>query len=181
MDLLILPELKWASWTTISILSIYIYISNPIRFSPKLFIKTFNINYTNFFNIIKYVIIGLNLLFGILLYKKNPILLDFKLWFLIITIISSIVAYEFKSIEKIDDGTFNNPPHYLNKSIAPYILIILLLTYNFTTELNILSDFKLIYFILWMTALVNIILHTYLLFKLKNFSPCLYKLPKSWK
>lgn len=100
-------HIAWVSWICISILSLITYIQNPIRFSSKGFLEimSMKITYSYVFNKLKYIILILNLLLGLLLVSASPIFLKFKYWFIIITILSFIIIYEFKSypiIHKID-------------------------------------------------------------------------------
>ena len=176
----------WISWVCISILSLFTYIQNPIRFSSKGFLEimSMKITYSYVFNKLKYIILILNLLLGLLLVSVSPIFLKFKYWFIIISILSFIILYEYKSYPIIHDrktGGFNIPPSYIKKhNSIYYIIIILLLLYHFISNYKIPIQMKFKNIILWRAIIINLIIQIYLLIKDRNFSPCYYELPISW-
>ena len=176
------PYTKWVSWIIITLLSTYTYIQNPIRFSSKYIFNygTIKFNYSNLFNIIKYIIITLNLLLGYLLSKSSPIFLSFKYWFIILILLNLIVIYEVKSEPIIDDGSFNLAPSYIDTNSYLHIIILLLLVYHLVTEASVLKSLNMKLLVLWVMIVVNIIINSVLIIKKKKYSTCYYKLPVSW-
>ena len=179
-------HINWISWVVISILSLITYIQNPIRFSSKGFLEimSMKLTYSYIFNILKYIILILNLLLGLLLVSVSPIFLKFKYWFIIITILSFIIIYEFKSYPIIHNrktGGFKIPPSYIKKNnTIYYIIIILLLIYHFISNYRIPIQMKFMNIILWGSIIINLIIQIYLLIKTRNFTPCYFELPISW-
>ena len=179
-------HIDWILWIVLSIFSLIIYIKNPIRYSSKPFLEIFGykLSYNWLFGKIKYLILILNLLTGLLLMYIEPIFVKFKYWFLIITIISFVVLYEFKSDSIMYDkrnGGFSLPPSYISKNLAFFnISIIIILIYIFASNYKIPINKNFNNIILWATIPINIILNIYLFIKIMGFSSCYYNLPPSW-
>jgi len=176
------PNVKWASWVIITLLSTYTYIQNPIRFSSRYLLNygSIKFNYSNLFNSLKYIIIILNLLLGYLLSISSPIFLSFKYWFVLLILLNFIVIYEMKSEPVIDDGSFNLAPNYVNTKKKYHIIILLLLVYHLVTDASVLKSLNMKMLVLWLMIVVNIIINSVLLIKKQNYSTCYYKLPVSW-
>lgn len=174
---------KWISWVLILVLSLYFYIKTPLRFSnTNLFsIGIYNFNYSKLFNILKFGVLILNLMLGVLLSITNESLFSsFKYWYFVVVILVLIILFELKSEPVIDDGSFNRKPKYVKKSYKSNILIIFLLFYHLVGEFKHLKSRNMPIFILWSSIIVNILINIIFLIKQIRFSTCAYNLPKSW-
>jgi len=182
MDIFIQPETKWIIWTIITCLSTYLYVINPIRYSPSpLFrIKTYEFTISKLYNILKFIPVFLNLILGYMLSVNSPVFITFKHWYILIVFINFIVIYEYYTKPVIADGTFNMPPNSMSTSVLFHYIIIILLVYHLITEINVIKTLNINLLLMWICIVVNIIINIYFLINKNGYSPCLYKLPKSW-
>ena len=166
---------KWTSWVLITVLSLYFYIKTPLRFGSFVF------DHSKLFNILKFVVLLINLMLGVLLSITNePLFSSFKYWYIVIVILGLLVLIEIKSKPVIDDGSFNRKPKHVKKSFKSNILIIILLFYHLAGEFKHLKSHNMTIFILWSSIVVNILINIIFLIKQIGFTACLYELPRSW-
>ena len=133
----------------INILSIILFYKSPIRFSSKKLIYKLNIN-----KLYTYLIYTLIVIHSYSLYK----IISFKC--VIQLFISIFIINIIDKTNVIDDDSFNPPPNYISRNTILYLIIILLLLYNFS------------YYLFGV--------YLFLFVQHYSYTTCIYELPQSW-
>lgn len=183
MDIFNSPNIKWISWVLIIVFTTYNYIKTPMRYSgiPLFTISKYTYNYVTLFNIIKYIVLFLNLMLGFFLsVTSESVFESFKHWYIIVVILNFIVLYEINSTPVSDDGSFNMKPSRVSKKYKTNIIVIILLFYHLVGEVKHLKSLNMKIFVLWGSIIINLIINIILLVKQSGFTTCKYNLPKSW-